>query len=79
MTVTLTLLQGHRPTRYCLMTNTCTSLRITSNRQAVISVDVPHLSNLSPDQGDMESNGKFVTKGGHRVNYQTGVWALPIP
>ncbi|KAH9984504.1 glucose-6-phosphate isomerase [Russula vinacea] len=27
-------------------------------------------------QGDMESNGKFVTKGGHRVNYQTGpiIW-----
>ena len=24
-------------------------------------------------QGDMESNGKFVTKGGQRVNYQTGV------
>ncbi|KZT20856.1 glucose-6-phosphate isomerase [Neolentinus lepideus HHB14362 ss-1] len=23
-------------------------------------------------QGDMESNGKTVTKGGHRVNYQTG-------
>ncbi|KAI0937709.1 phosphatidylinositol N-acetylglucosaminyltransferase subunit gpi1, variant 2 [Taiwanofungus camphoratus] len=23
-------------------------------------------------QGDMESNGKFVTKGGQRVNYQTG-------
>jgi glucose-6-phosphate isomerase len=26
----------------------------------------------------MESNGKFVTKGGQRVNYQTGVWILPI-
>ncbi|KAK0445469.1 glucose-6-phosphate isomerase [Armillaria borealis] len=27
-------------------------------------------------QGDMESNGKFVTKGGQRVNYQTGpiIW-----
>ncbi|TFK47635.1 Glc-6-P isomerase [Heliocybe sulcata] len=27
-------------------------------------------------QGDMESNGKTVTKGGHRVNYQTGpiIW-----
>jgi len=27
-------------------------------------------------QGDMESNGKFVTKDGHRVNYQTGpiIW-----
>ncbi|KAN0105179.1 glucose-6-phosphate isomerase [Russula decolorans] len=27
-------------------------------------------------QGDMESNGKFVTKGGHRVDYQTGpiIW-----
>lgn len=24
-------------------------------------------------QGDMESNGKFVTKGGQRVDYQTGV------
>lgn len=24
-------------------------------------------------QGDMESNGKFITKAGHRVNYQTGV------
>lgn len=24
-------------------------------------------------QGDMESNGKFVTKNGQRVNYQTGV------
>lgn len=27
-------------------------------------------------QGDMESNGKFITKDGHRVNYQTGpiIW-----
>ncbi|EDR06710.1 glucose-6-phosphate isomerase [Laccaria bicolor S238N-H82] len=27
-------------------------------------------------QGDMESNGKFITKNGHRVNYQTGpiIW-----
>jgi len=27
-------------------------------------------------QGDMESNGKFITKGGQRVNYQTGpiIW-----
>jgi glucose-6-phosphate isomerase len=24
-------------------------------------------------QGDMESNGKFVTKDGNRVDYQTGV------
>jgi glucose-6-phosphate isomerase len=24
-------------------------------------------------QGDMESNGKFITKSGQRVNYQTGV------
>ena len=24
-------------------------------------------------QGDMESNGKFITKNGQRVNYQTGV------
>lgn len=24
-------------------------------------------------QGDMESNGKFITKQGQRVNYQTGV------
>ena len=30
-------------------------------------------------QGDMESNGKFVTKGGERVNYQTGVRPLSIP
>lgn len=28
-------------------------------------------------QGDMESNGKFVTKGGQRVNYQTGVSLAP--
>lgn len=30
-------------------------------------------------QGDMESNGKFVTRGGHRVNYSTGpiVWGEP--
>ncbi len=28
-------------------------------------------------QGDMESNGKFVTKDGHRVNYQTGVCDRP--
>ena len=28
-------------------------------------------------QGDMESNGKFVTKGGQRVNYQTGVSLVP--
>lgn len=28
---------------------------------------------LTTDQGDMESNGKFVTKGGQRVDYQTGV------
>jgi glucose-6-phosphate isomerase len=27
-------------------------------------------------QGDMESNGKFVTKGGERVDYQTGVRQL---
>lgn len=27
-------------------------------------------------QGDMESNGKFVTKGGQRVDYQTGVGAI---
>jgi glucose-6-phosphate isomerase len=26
----------------------------------------------------MESNGKFVTKGGQRVNYQTGVRVLSI-
>ncbi|KDQ27536.1 hypothetical protein PLEOSDRAFT_1064869 [Pleurotus ostreatus PC15] len=27
-------------------------------------------------QGDMESNGKFITKNGHRVNYETGpiIW-----
>lgn len=24
-------------------------------------------------QGDMESNGKFITKDGRRVDYQTGV------
>ncbi|GAB6021803.1 hypothetical protein CHUAL_014139 [Chamberlinius hualienensis] len=30
-------------------------------------------------QGDMESNGKFVTRGGQRVNYSTGpiVWGEP--
>jgi glucose-6-phosphate isomerase len=27
-------------------------------------------------QGDMESNGKFVTKGGQRVDYQTGVGVI---
>jgi len=30
-------------------------------------------------QGDMESNGKFVTKGGQRVDYQTGVSPSPKP
>lgn len=29
-------------------------------------------------QGDMESNGKFVTKGGQRVNYQTGVGVIDL-
>jgi glucose-6-phosphate isomerase len=29
-------------------------------------------------QGDMESNGKTVTKGGERVNYQTGVRISPV-
>jgi glucose-6-phosphate isomerase len=29
-------------------------------------------------QGDMESNGKSVTKGGQRVDYQTGVRTLPL-
>ena len=30
-------------------------------------------------QGDMESNGKYITKSGTRVNYQTGpiVWGEP--
>ncbi|KAL4068468.1 Phosphoglucose isomerase [Scleroderma yunnanense] len=27
-------------------------------------------------QGDMESNGKFITKNGQRVNYQTGIFPL---
>ena len=29
-------------------------------------------------QGDMESNGKFITKNGQRVNYQTGVCILSL-
>jgi hypothetical protein len=34
---------------------------------------------LSPFQGDMESNGKYITKSGARVDHQTGpiVWGEP--
>lgn len=39
----------------------------------------PHCDLLFGRQGDMESNGKYITKDGVRVNYHTGpiVWGEP--
>jgi len=56
------------------MISISTSLPTTSSRYIFIIVSgTLSLTQSLWGQGDMESNGKFITKGGQRVNYQTGV------
>ncbi|WP_371803132.1 glucose-6-phosphate isomerase [Candidatus Lokiarchaeum ossiferum] len=48
--------------------------------QAILPYDqYMHLFATYFQQGDMESNGKYITKSGERVNYQTGpiIWGEP--
>jgi hypothetical protein len=62
----------------CHTINTCTSLPTTSNKFVRSLLSHKKNSSRTEKQGDMESNGKFVTKSGQRVNYETGVRTMFI-
>lgn len=75
-----------RTTPFCPMTSTCTGLLLTSSRSGTgLCPSVRYSDHLTLTgkvvclQGDMESNGKYITSQGVRVNYHTGpiVWGEP--
>lgn len=59
-----------RPSLFCHMISISINLLTTSNRQVFL---VSLFEIYSRSQGDMESNGKSITKSGDRVDYETGV------